>query len=276
MSTKTIALLIGVILSLINGIDSLLACLKNHWPGVEPFNSTHIKVGWTEGDGSGFRYCDDSQQHIDFEKYEITQDGRSLGEQDSVKEEYSAVIVADPCLKHDVAIKFRVSDAYSGREVWRSTKTAHYNNIDEPEALFSNLLKEGIKLMCKVDNTIQLRPLPNDVREKCIKRIVHDKEKGSVFLEIIKPSGKRQDETVCVKGKSDQQELQHCNVGFPITIEVSRKSEVDQTLEIVSNENCFGEDKADNLTKNTSLGKEESAQRKFVLKTLFDLLSTIS
>ena len=105
---------------------------------------------------------------------------------------------------------------------------------------------------------------------------MHDKEKGSVFLEIIKPSGKRQDETVCVKGKSDQQELQHCNVDFPITIEVSRKSEVDQTLEIVSNENCFGEDKADNLTKNTSLGKEESAQRKFVLKTLFDLLSTIS
>ena len=44
----------------------------------------------------------------------------------------------------------------------------------------------------------------------------------------------------------------------------------------VSNENCFGEDKADNLTKNTSLGKEESAQRNFVLKTLFDLLSTIS
>ena len=130
--------------------------------------------------------------------------------------------------------------------------------------------------MCKVDDTIQLRPLHDDVREKCIKRILHDKENGSVFLEIIKPSGKHQDETVCVRGKSDQQELQQCNVDIPITIEVSRKSEVDQIIEIVSNENCFGEDKADNLTKNTSLGKEESAQRNFVLKTLFDLLSTIS
>ena len=84
MVTKSLPLLIGVMPLLING--RLLDCLKNHWPGVKPFNSTHIKVGWTEGDGRGFRYCDDSQQHIDFEKYEITQDGRSLGEQDSVKE----------------------------------------------------------------------------------------------------------------------------------------------------------------------------------------------
>ena len=121
--------------------------------------------------------------------------------------------------------------------------------MEEIGSLFSNLLKEGIKRMCKVDKTIQLRPLPDDVREKCIKRIVHDKEKGSVFLEIIKPSGKHQDETVCVRGKSDEQELQQCNVDIPITIEVSRKSEVDQIIEIVSNENCFGEDKADNLTK---------------------------
>ena len=150
------------------------------------------------------------------------------------RKEYSAVIKADPCLKHDVVAKLKVNNEDSGDDVWRTTKITHYNNLDKTESLFSNLLKEGIKRMCKVDDTIQLRPLHDDVREKCIKRILHDKENGSVFLEIIKPSGKRQDETVCVKGKSDQQELQHCNVGFPITIEVSRKSEVDQTLEIVS------------------------------------------
>ena len=114
------------------------------------------------------------------------------------------------------------------------------------------------------------------MREKCIKRILHDKDKGFIFLKMINPSGKHQDETVCVKGKSDQQELQQCNVDLPITIDVSRKSEVDQTLEIVSNEYCFGEDNADSLPKKTSASKEESAQRNFVLKTLFDLLSTIS
>ena len=197
-----------------------------------------------------------------------------MGKQEHVADEYSAVIAADPCLKHDVAIKLWVYNIDQGSEVWKKTKTAHYNDGDEPEALFSNLLKEGIKRMCKVDETIQLRPLPDDVKEKCIKRIVHCKETGSVFLKIINPNGKIQDETVCVKGKSDQQELQHCNVDF--TIEVSRKSEVDYTTEIVSNEYCFGEDKTDNLTKKTSVGKGESAQKNFLLKTLFDLLSTIS
>ena len=145
MVTKVIALLIGVMPLLINGNDRLLDCLKNHWPGVKPFNSTHIKVGWTKGDGSGFRYCDDSQRHIYFEKYEITLDGRSLGVQDSVKDEYSAVIAADPCLKHDVTIKLKVSDADQGSEVWRTTATAYYNVVDEPDSLFSNLLKESIK-----------------------------------------------------------------------------------------------------------------------------------
>ena len=159
-----------------------------------------------------------------------------------------------------MVVKLTVHNEESGDEVWKTTKIAHYNN--ETGSLFSNLLKEGIKRPCKVEDTIQLRPLPDDVREKCIKRILHDKETGSVFLKIINPNGKHQDETVCVRGKSDEQELQQCNVDFPITIEVSRKSEVDQTIEIVSNEYCFGDDKADNLAKKTSVGKGESAQKK--------------
>ena len=129
MVTKILLLLIGVMPLLING--RLLDCLKNHWPGVKPFNSTHIKVGWTKGDGSGFEDCVDSEKGFEFEKYEITLDGRSLGEQDSVKDEYSAVIEADPCLKHDVAIRLKVGDGDGGVEVWRTTKTAHYNNISD-------------------------------------------------------------------------------------------------------------------------------------------------
>ena len=150
MVTKALALLIGVMPLLINGNDRLLNCLKNHRPGVKPFNSTHIKVGWTKGYGSGFEDCVvDPQQLIDFEKYEIILDGQSLGKQVFVKDEYPAVIAADPCLKHDVAIKLKVSDADQGSEVWRTTETAHYNNVDEPDALFSNLLKESIMRLCK-------------------------------------------------------------------------------------------------------------------------------
>ena len=59
-----------------------------------------------------------------------------------------------------------------------------------------------------------------------------------------------------MKGKSDQPELHPCDTNSPM-----RKSEVDQTLEIVSNEYCLGEVKANILTKETSGGKEESAKR---------------
>jgi len=254
MSTRTIALLFGLMPLLINGDGrwGMIDCLENHWPGVKPVNSTHIKVGWSKGDGSGFENCDDSEQHIYFENYKIILDGKSLGLERHTRKEYSAVIKADPCLKHDVVVKLKVHNEELGDEVWKTTKIAHYNN--ETGSLFSNLLKEGIKRMCNVDDTIQLKPLPDVVREKCIKRILNDKETGSVFLKIINPNGKHQDETVCVRGKSDKQELQQCNVDFPITIEVSRKREVDQTLEIVSNEYCFGDDKADNLPKKTSVG----------------------
>ena len=269
-------LLIGMMPLLIDGM--FLDCLKNQWPGVKPFNSTYIKVGWAKGDGSGFENCVESPPNIEFEKYKITLDGQSLGEQstDTDTDKHSAVIKGYPCLKHDVMIELNVHNDGQGDEQWKATKTPHYNDINETESLFSNLLKEGIKHLCEVVETIQRRQLPVDIQERCIKNIVHDKEKGSVFLEIINPSGKHQDETVCVRGISDKQELQQCNVDLPITIEISRKSEVDQTLEIVSNEYCFGEDKADNLPKKTSVGKEESAQRNFVLKTLFDLLTTKS
>ena len=46
-----------------------------------------------------------------------------------------------------------------------------------------------------------------------------------------------------MKGKSDQPELHPCDTNSPL-----RKSEVDQTLEIVSNELCFGEGKTDDST----------------------------
>ena len=68
---STIVLLVGAMPLLINGYDGHLDCLKNQWPGVKPVNSTHIKVGWAIGDGSGFENCDDSEQHIYFEGYEI-------------------------------------------------------------------------------------------------------------------------------------------------------------------------------------------------------------
>jgi len=98
--------------------------------------------------------------------------------------------------------------------------------------------------LCKLDETIQLGPLPNDVREKCIKKIVHDKKKGFVFFEILNPSGKLEEsETVCVRGKSVQRELPQCTYPPPM-----RKSDVDQTLEIVSNELCFGEGQTDDST----------------------------
>ena len=76
-----------------------------------------------------------------------------------------------------------------------------------------------------------------------------------------------------MRGKSDEQELQQCNVDIPITIEVSRKSEVDQTIEIVSNEYCLGEEIANNLTKKTSVGKENSAKTFCTLN--LDLFQTI-
>ena len=101
---STIVLLVGAMPLLINGYDGHLDCLKNQWPGVKPVNSTHIKVGWTIGDGSGFEDCDDSEQHIYFEDYGITLDGKSLGIQRHTRKEYSSVIKADPCLKHDVAV----------------------------------------------------------------------------------------------------------------------------------------------------------------------------
>ena len=116
---------------------------------------------------------------FEFEKYEITLDGRSLGEQDSAKDEYSAVIEADPCLKHDVSIKIKVT--YGWYWVWRKTKTAYYNDVDEPDSLFSNLLKESLKRLCKVNATIQLKLLPEDVGKKCIKNI--EKGQGTVLLE---------------------------------------------------------------------------------------------
>ena len=77
MSTKTLVLLVRVLPLLING--RLLNCLENHWPGVKPVNSTHIKVGWSRGDGSGFANCDDSHNDVYFERYEIMPDGKSLG-----------------------------------------------------------------------------------------------------------------------------------------------------------------------------------------------------
>ena len=40
---------------------------------------------------------------------------------------------------------------------------------------------------------------------------------------------------MCVRGKSDQQELHQCITHPPL-----RKDEVDQTLEIVSNDYCLG------------------------------------
>ena len=61
------------------------------------------------------------------------------------------------------------------------TYAAHYHKISEADSLFSNLLKEGIKRLCKVVGKLQLRPLPGDVREKCIKNIVHDKERVLSF-----------------------------------------------------------------------------------------------
>ena len=268
MVTKALALLIGVIPLLINGNDRLLNCLKNHRPGVKPFNSTHIKVGWTKGDGSGFEDCVvDPQQLIDFERYEIILDGGSLGKQVSVKGEYSAVIAADPCLKHDVAIKLKVSDGDGGHEAWKTTETAHYNDVDELDSLFSNLLKEGIKLLCKVSETIKFRSLPDDVREKCIKNVKKDKD--SVFLEMIDPSDKQEKgKTLCVKGKSDQPELHQC-----VTNSLLRKSEVDQTLEIVSNDYCLGEGNAGTGADNNNSTKDASSVGVFI--ALCVIVSTI-
>ena len=128
MSTKMIVLLIGIMPLLINGIHGrYLDCLKNQWPGVKPVNSTHIKVGWTKGDGSGFENCDDSEQHIYFEDYEIILDGKSLGIQRHTRKEYSAIIKADPCLKHDVVVnlKFimRIWDMRCGKQQGKLTIT---------------------------------------------------------------------------------------------------------------------------------------------------------
>ena len=89
--------------------------------------------------------------------------------------------------------------------------------------------------MCKAVGKLQQRPLPDDVREKGIKNILHDKEKGFVFLNMINPSGKQENYTVCVRGKSDQQNLHQCITTSPL-----KKNEVDQTVEIVSNEHCLG------------------------------------
>ena len=55
-------------------------------------------------------------QYIQFEKYEITLDGNSLGVKDYVEDEYSAVVKADPCLHHVVRIKLKVGNAYHGQE----------------------------------------------------------------------------------------------------------------------------------------------------------------
>ena len=144
--------------------------------------STWIAQGWSKGEGRGFENCDASNQYIQFEKYEKTLDGNSLGVKDYVEDEYSAVVKEDPCLHHVVRIKLKVGNAYHGQEKWQTTNSAHYHNISETDSLFSNLLKEGIKRLCKVDGKLQLRPcLPDDVTEKCIKNIVHDKERVLSF-----------------------------------------------------------------------------------------------
>ena len=148
MVIMILLLLIGMMPLSIDGM--FLDCLKNHWPGVKPFNSTHIKVGWAKGDGSGFENCVESPPNIKFEKYKITLDGQSLGEQSIDTEKHSAVIKGDPCLKHDVMIELDVHNDDQGDEQWKATKTAHYNDINETESLFSNLLKEDIKHLCKV------------------------------------------------------------------------------------------------------------------------------
>ena len=113
--------------------------------------STWIAQGWSKGKGRGFENCDASNQYIQFEKYEITLDGNSLGVKDYVEDEYSAVIKADPCLHHVVRIKLKVGNAYHGQEKQHTTNIAHYHKISEADSLFSNLLKEGIKRLCKVD-----------------------------------------------------------------------------------------------------------------------------
>ena len=160
--------------------------------------STWIAQGWSKGEGRGFENCDASNQYIQFEKYEITLDGNSLGVKDYVEDEYSAVVKEDPCLHHVVRIKLKVGNAYHGQEKWQTTNATHHHKISEAKSLFSNLLKEGIKRLCKVVGKLQQRPLPDDVREKCIKNIVHDKGKGFVFLNMINPSGKQENHTVCV------------------------------------------------------------------------------
>ena len=92
----------------------------------------------------------------------------------------------------------KVGNAYHGQEKWQTTNATHHHKISEAKSLFSNLLKEGIKRLCKAVGKLQQRPLPDDVREKGIKNIVHDKGKGFVFLNMINPSGKQENHTVCV------------------------------------------------------------------------------
>ena len=119
----TLPLLIGVMPLLINGNDRYLSCLKNEWPGVKPFNLTHIEVSWS------FKNCDDSSEFIDFEHYEIKLDGQSLGRQEHVSNEYSAVIQADPCLGHDVVITLWVHNKNYDEET-QTTKKTLYNNMN--------------------------------------------------------------------------------------------------------------------------------------------------
>ena len=133
MVTKISLLFGGVLPYFINGNTFTLPCLESHWPGVQHVNSTHLRVSWSKGEGSGFVNCDDSPKDICFVAYKIILNGKIVRKHEPAGciKTHSDIIKADPCFKHDVSIKLRVVNEAQAIGKTRETKIAHYNNVNE-------------------------------------------------------------------------------------------------------------------------------------------------
>ena len=92
------------------------SCSQPEKPSVEPANATHLLVSWKD-------FWNKNSEYL--ESYAIILDEKELPKQDN-REQYSAYVKADPCLKHDIAMKVEFDSHPDYREKIIPTKTAHY------------------------------------------------------------------------------------------------------------------------------------------------------
>ena len=217
--------ILSILLILENG-----SCNQPEGPGVEPENTTHLLVSWKDFGGSK------NSEYLD--RYAIVLDEIELPEQTFEHDsQNSAFVNANPCHKHNVAMRLSFDDhpVYEDKgkdedEAFK-TKEAHYNDPDKIDFLYFGLLKEGVKTLCKKDNNLVMRDFPEDIRQMCIKNFVEGKDNRSIFFNIINPDEKDKERTICIKGTKEV---------FQCIDNGSTKQEMfsDQILEHVSMKHC--------------------------------------